>query len=62
MSIRDFPSVQDFIEDLGSMGIAKGRSGAVLVMWFQDSLVLAASGCSVRYALLMVELGVRQTT
>jgi hypothetical protein len=55
------PSVQDFIADLVSMCIVKGRSRAVLVMWFQDLLVLAARGRRVRYALLMVKSGSRQT-
>jgi hypothetical protein len=60
--IWGLPSVQDFIGDLVSMCIAKGRSRAVLVMWFQDLLVLAARGRRVRYASRMVESGLRQTT
>lgn len=60
--IWGLPSVQDFIGDLVSMCIAKGRSRAVLVVWFQDLVVLAVRGRSVRYALEMVESGLRQKT
>jgi hypothetical protein len=60
--IWGLPSVQDFKGDLVSMCIAKDRSRAVLVMWFQDLLVSAVSGRRVQYALLMVESGLRQKT
>lgn len=60
--IWGLPSVQDFIGDLVSMCIAKGKSCATLVMWFQDFNVFVARGRRVRYALDMVESGFRQKT
>lgn len=60
--ICGLPSVQDFIGDLVSICIAKGKSCATLVMWFQDFNVFVARGRRVRYALAMVESGFRQKT
>jgi hypothetical protein len=60
--IWGLPSVQDFIGDLVSMCIAKGRPCAVLVTWFQDFRVLTARGRRVRYAFEIVESGFRQKT